>query len=139
MKRLKSLLKSKPKESDEELVECKICGHKARSITATHIVFLHKISVAEYRRRYPNSPTMSSKTRAIMAEKKKKYWANNPDARVEFGEKIRKSWTKPGRVDKLRATLDSIPEEVKAQRREAKSKQMKDRYQSILHPRGSRL
>ena len=51
----------------DEVIRCRLCGERLKFM-GTHLVRRHGITAAEYRERFPRSPTISPETRAMYRE-----------------------------------------------------------------------
>lgn len=64
------------KEIYEDLIECKICNKKFKSITNTHLRLKHNITPLEYKLKYENSIIVSNKTKQKLKNSYDKYLKN---------------------------------------------------------------
>jgi hypothetical protein len=63
-------------------IQCEICGLCYKQITSTHLKF-HEITLAEYKKLYPNSPIVSSEISQKLIKANEKKWSD-----PEYKEKV---------------------------------------------------
>lgn len=59
----------KSKKIEGDYVECKICGYRNKSSIASHLRYNHQITTKEYRKKYPNSETISKTYKEFQRDK----------------------------------------------------------------------
>ena len=114
-----------------ELVECQICGLKSKQISTSHLVLKHGIQVKDYREMFPNSPISAPNIKAEMSKRKRRYWEEHPDAKIEHGKKMRKAWDDPERRTRFLESFHRRPPKTEEQRRNS-SNRMKNLYKERL-------
>lgn len=56
----------------QQLVKCQICGRQLKSINVNHLKYKHNITLDEYKKKYPNSLTLSINTHTLLSKHSKK-------------------------------------------------------------------
>jgi hypothetical protein len=86
----KSYLEKEKKEiefiSKKNFIKCEICGEKMKTITNTHLMNKHNISVEEYKLKYPNSKIVCDRVSEIYTKNIKEINLNQSPTWTSKGE-----------------------------------------------------
>jgi len=68
---IKSLERNNELKNKNNYIICNLCGNKFKSITNTHLLNVHNITIEEYKLQYPNNKIVSNNTSKILSDNTK--------------------------------------------------------------------